>query len=96
MGYRPDSISIGAHCYVNQFCWFDAGESTIRLGDHVVVAAGVSFQAATHTMGSASRRAEGGESAPIVVGDGSWIGNRAIIMPGVTIAPGCVVGAAPS
>jgi acetyltransferase-like isoleucine patch superfamily enzyme len=93
MGFRPGSISIGANCYVNQLCWFDAGESTISLGDHVVVAAGVQFQAATHTVGSSSRRAMGGEFGPIVIGDGSWIGSGAIIMPGVTIAPGCVIGA---
>src|SRR5580698_4988103 len=82
MGFRPDSISIGAHCYINQYCWFDAGDATICLGDHVVVAAGVRFQAATHALGSASRRAGEGEFGPIAIGDGSWIGVGAIIMPG--------------
>jgi maltose O-acetyltransferase len=30
---------------------------------------------------------------PVVVKDGAWIGNRAIIMPGVTIGEGAAVGA---
>jgi acetyltransferase-like isoleucine patch superfamily enzyme len=30
---------------------------------------------------------------PVVIGDHVWIGNRAIIMPGVTIGEGAVVGA---
>ena len=30
---------------------------------------------------------------PVVIGDNVWIGNRAIILPGVTIGEGAVVGA---
>ena len=30
---------------------------------------------------------------PVVIGDNVWIGNRAIILPGVTIGDGAVVGA---
>ncbi len=33
------------------------------------------------------------EPRPVVIGDHVWIGNRAIIMPGVTIGEGAVVGA---
>lgn len=33
------------------------------------------------------------ESRPVVIGDGVWIGNRATILPGVTIGDGAVVGA---
>src|SRR4051794_9870670 len=32
-------------------------------------------------------------SKPVVIGDNVWIGNRAIILPGVTIGSGAVVGA---
>jgi acetyltransferase-like isoleucine patch superfamily enzyme len=31
---------------------------------------------------------------PVVVGDGSWLGARSAVLPGVTIGPGCVVAAA--
>jgi maltose O-acetyltransferase len=93
MDRRPHAISIGSHCYINQYCWFDPGDSTITVGDHVTLAANVSLQAATHTIGSGLRRAVGEESLPISIEDGSWIGVGAIIMPGVTVAAGCVVGA---
>ena len=93
MANRPGAITIGSHCYVNQYCWFDAGDATITLGDHVVIAAGVSFQAITHGVDSKARRAVGEESYPITVEDGSWLGIGTIILPGVTIASGCITGA---
>ena len=33
------------------------------------------------------------ESRPVTIGDGVWIGTRAIILPGVTIGEGAVIGA---
>ncbi len=33
------------------------------------------------------------ESRPVLIGDGVWIGTRALILPGVTIGAGAVVGA---
>ena len=33
------------------------------------------------------------KTAPIVVGDGAWIGARCTILPGVTIGAGAVIGA---
>ncbi|WP_308493924.1 acyltransferase [Microbacterium terrisoli] len=51
------------------------------------------FVTATHVVGDATRRAAAATSAPIVVGDGVWIGARAIILPGVSIGDGCVIAA---
>jgi len=42
-------------------------------------------------MGSAANRAGSVISAPIVIGDGWWIGADVVIQPGVTIAPGAVI-----
>lgn len=36
---------------------------------------------------------QGFDAAPIVIGEGSWIGAHAIILKGVTLGPNCVVGA---
>ncbi|MFP7761491.1 acyltransferase [Marisediminicola sp. LYQ85] len=30
---------------------------------------------------------------PVTIGDGAWVGARAIILPGVTIGSGCVIAA---
>ena len=43
--------------------------------------------------GRHARRAGQPTVAPIVVGDGCWIGTRATLLPGVTVAPGCIVAA---
>ena len=29
----------------------------------------------------------------LLVGEGCWLGERAVVLPGVTLGPGCVVGA---
>jgi acetyltransferase-like isoleucine patch superfamily enzyme len=44
-------------------------------------------------MGGGAKRAGIGAADPIVVGDGSWIGARAVILGGATIGSGCIIGA---
>ena len=68
----------------------------IHLGNNVRVAGDVSF--ITHDGGTwAFRNAQGNEKivsyGKIVIGDDTFIGMRAIIMPGVTIGKNCVIGA---
>lgn len=87
------TLHFGNRVYVNKQCWFDPGPSSITVEDHVVVAARVSFQGAGHEIGNSSRRATGSNSLPIRVCTGAWIGYGAIILPGVTIARGCIIGA---
>lgn len=86
-----------------------SGWGRIRIGDRVFVNSGVVlFSAKAITIGNDvaianeaylmdtdSHGVEGREvkEAPIVIGDGSWIGARAIILPGVTIGRRCLVAA---
>lgn len=68
----------------------------VELGNRVRLSTEVSF--VTHDGGTyAFRREKGNEDivrfGRIVVGDDTFIGMRAIIMPGVTIGRNCVVGA---
>src|SRR2546425_10813446 len=46
-----------------------------------------------HRPGTSQRRAGRFVAEPIVIGDGVWIGTRAMLLPGVTVADGCVVAA---
>lgn len=46
----------------------------------------------THHFGDARQRWGHDRSGPVVIGDGGWIGARVTVLPGVTIADGCVVG----
>ena len=46
-----------------------------------------------HPIGVPGQCATPGEPRPAHVGDGTWIGAGAIILPGLTIGAGCVVAA---
>lgn len=48
---------------------------------------------ANHEKGPFSQRAGPVDSAPIVIGDGSWIAAGVMILHGVTIGPGSIIGA---
>ena len=85
------NLTIGEGTYINSNVYLDCRDR-IEIGSNCNIAAGVMFCTSTHGPGDQTRRAGESISAPIVVGDGSWIGARVTILPGVTIGPGCVVG----
>ena len=85
-------VHLGDWTYVNHGCYFDARDEIV-LGDRCALGMQVLLCTSSHAPGDASRRAGEYESSPIVVGDGTWIGARAVVLPGVSIGPGCVVGA---
>ncbi len=86
-----------------------SGPGRIRLGDRVFVNCGtvliavreivvgddVAFANEVYVMDSNSHGLEGGEqvTAPVRIGDGSWLGARAMVLPGVTIGKRVVVAA---
>ena len=86
-----------------------SGWGRIRMGDRVFINSGVvlfSVKAITigndvaianeaYLMDTDSHGVEGRpvKEAPIVIGDGAWIGARAVILPGVTIGRRCLVAA---
>jgi acetyltransferase-like isoleucine patch superfamily enzyme len=81
------------HVFVNDGCLFDA-HAPIVLEANVKVAPGVQFLTSTHALSDdPAMRAGDLVYAAITVGCGSWIGARAVILPGVKVAPGCVIGA---
>jgi len=86
------NISIGARTFVNYDCVF-LDCSTITIGEEVQIAPGVHIYTASHPLDAKTRRS-GLESAhPVLIGDGAWLGGRALICPGVTIGENTVVGA---
>ena len=90
--FSDRNIWIGAGTFVNYRCFF-ASHAPITIGRNCTIAMDVSFITDTHDIGPSARRAGGPRFAPIDVGDGTWIGARATILPGVTIGKGCVVAA---
>ena len=85
-------LTIGEHCGFNKGAFFDL-EAAITLGNHVAVGHDVMFITSDYERGPALRRAGVRRAAPIVIGDGVWLGARATVMPGVTIGAGSVISA---
>jgi acetyltransferase-like isoleucine patch superfamily enzyme len=90
---RARGVQIGAGCRIYSM-EFSTEPYLVRLGDGVCIAGGVKFL--THD-GAArllrSRRAMIQSFGRIVVGDNSFIGENAILLPGTTIGRDCVIGA---
>jgi acetyltransferase-like isoleucine patch superfamily enzyme len=85
-------LNIEDDVFVNQNCHFDTAapitlRSGTRIGDHV------RFITSTHEIGASTRRAGPGKARPIVVGRGVWVGSGACILPGVSVADGCIIAA---
>jgi maltose O-acetyltransferase len=68
-------------------------EAAIVIGDRVAVAPDVMFNCHSHEQGGHWCRAGKGISSPISVGDGTWIGTRAVFLYGASVGSGCIVAA---
>lgn len=86
------NIYIGRNTFINYNCYFNT-EGGIKIGENCNIAYQVTFCTSTHEIGDKSRRAGKNISKPIEVKDGTWIGARSLIMPGVTIEEGCIISA---
>lgn len=93
MMFGPENIALGERVILNEGVVLQSCDgAAIELGAHVVV----SFGAMILTGGidlTKDSPARSHVSRPIRVGDYSWIGARAIILPGVSIGPRAVIGA---
>jgi maltose O-acetyltransferase len=85
-------ITIGRRTFVNFGCVFD-NLGPIRVGDDCDIGMEVLIATSTHEVAGAGRRAGALGGQPVEIGDGCWIGARAILLPGVTVGSGCIVGA---
>lgn len=90
MGAR--NLTVGAGTFINRECFFD-GAAPIVIGSRCALGFRVSILTGSHEPGRPDRRAGASVAAPVVVGDGTWIGAGAIILPGVTVGEGCVIAA---
>jgi len=90
--YYGFNIAIGKHTFINYDCVFlDCNK--IMIGDEVQIAPGVHIYTATHPLDAKTRRAGLEYALPVSIGDGVWLGGRAIVCPGVSIGENTVIGA---
>lgn len=85
-------LSIGPNCWINVGCRFDLSDA-ITIGARVAIGHDVLLLTSTHRLGNSLSRAGDLTCAPIVIESGTWIGARAVILPGVTIQTGAVIAA---
>lgn len=91
-GDAPSRLEIGELCGLNFGCYFEL-DAPITLGDHVAVGHEVMFLTRTHDPSRPERRGEPAGAKPIRIENGSWLGSRCTILPGVTVGAGSVIGA---
>ncbi len=87
--YRPAGVSIGSHTVINRDVLLD-GRMGVEIGDNVSISEGVTIFTLEHDPNSPDFASRG---AAVRIGDRTFIGARAIILPGVTIGEGAVVAA---
>jgi maltose O-acetyltransferase len=90
---REGEVKIGAGVFINRGCGFDPGSASIDIEDGVSLGEGVLLLASSHEIGPTDNRARGHTATPIRVERGSWLGARVVVLPGVTVAHGCIIGA---
>ena len=71
----------------------DGRDSIISIGQNSWIGCNVSFICITHLMGDMKQRAGKSVFLPITIGDGVWVGADVTILPGVSIADGCMIAA---
>lgn len=88
-------IAIGSNCYFGFHLSVLAGGS-INIGNDVLIASNVLITSENHGMNPESKipyMSQKLECADVSIGDGSWIGEKVSILPGVRIGKRCIVGA---
>lgn len=85
-------VTFGSDCWVNGGCHFDVS-APITIGDGVALAQEVMILTNTHEIGDPTRRAGDLRTLPVSIGDGAWLGARAVVLPGVSVGAGAIVGA---
>lgn len=93
---NPRKLRIGdnSHIGYNTFFFFGGGgKAIIKIGKNVWFAPRVSVCTVSHFVGDEAKRASTSIHESVTIEDRCWIGMNATILPGVTIARGCVIGA---
>lgn len=85
-------LSFGDQCMVNGGCTFDVA-APITVGRNVAFGQEVLVVTGGHEIGPPGRRAAALVARPVTIGEGAWLGARAIVLPGVTVGAGAVVAA---
>lgn len=87
-------ITFGKDCYISYHNTFLAG-GNITLGDGVLMASNILVSSENHSTdpeAGAYYMDQPIKCADVSIGDGTWLGERAMVMAGVHIGKWCVIG----
>ena len=84
------NLTVGKNCIIDAECILDVSEK-VTLGDRVTLSPGVMILTSTHELDIREHRAGPVQLSPVNIGEGTWLGARCIILPGVSIGVGVIV-----
>ena len=91
-GRLLDGLQVGQQVFVNIGAIWELNDR-ITIGDGVAIGPDVMMLTSSHHIGPSDHRAADLYTAPIVLGDGVWIGARSLVLPGVHIGSGALIAA---
>jgi acetyltransferase-like isoleucine patch superfamily enzyme len=93
--FGPKGIEIGAHSFIGPHVNIVANDTTVKIGDNVLIAAGTKIIGRNHNYESKDKtiKEQGYVQAPIVIENNVWIGYHVVILSGVTIGEGAIIAA---
>lgn len=93
--FPQPKISIGNNCYIAYFFSILSGADVV-IGNNVLIASHVLIASENHGMDpecGIPYMDQALSSSPVSIGNDCWIGERVIVLPGVSIGPGSIIGA---
>ncbi|CEK39090.1 acyltransferase [Paraclostridium sordellii] len=85
-------LTIGESCWIGRDLTID-GNGCVVIGNNVDIASEVLIHTGSHIVGNSIRRAGKGRTLNVTIGNGCWIGTRAVIIEGANILESSIVGA---
>ncbi len=97
----PELVEKQPHLVIGENCFFGyrlciLGGADITIGKMVLMASDITVVSENHGIDPENElpyMKQQLQIAPVSIGDNCWIGDKVIILPGVTIGEGCVIGA---
>lgn len=91
--YVFGDVRVGADTWIGPFVMLDGSGGPLQIGEWCCISPGAQI----YTHDTVQRSLTGGraptDSAPVRIGDRTYIGSQSVILPGVTVGEQCVVGA---
>jgi maltose O-acetyltransferase len=85
-------VALADGSWIAHRCYFDS-RARIEVGEQAFLGYEVMLCTSGHDVGGPQRRAGDYRADPIVIGDGAWVGARALVLGGVTVGAGSIVAA---